>query len=165
MTNEAVLSEIQSKFGDKIITHSEEYGMLIIEIVADANVEIMKYCKENASCKMTFLTTLCGIHYPEKLGNELCVMYQLHNMEHNYRLRLKAYIPISNPKIKSVSGLFTSANWQERQEFDFYGIEFEGHPDLRRILNMDEMDYFPMRKEYKLEDGTREDKEDKFFGR
>jgi NADH-quinone oxidoreductase subunit C len=86
-------------------------------------------------------------------------------MEANYRLRLKAYIPISNPKIKSVSGLFASANWQERQEYDFYGIEFEGHPDLRRILNMDDMDYFPMRKEYKLEDGTRDDKEDKFFGR
>jgi len=165
MTNEAVLSEMQTKFGDKVIAHSEEYGMLILEIASDANVEIMQYIKENASWKMTFLTTLCGIHYPEKSGNELCVMYQLHSMEHNYRLRLKAYIPIANPKIKSVSGIFASANWQERQEYDFFGIEFEGHPDLRRILNMDEMDYFPMRKEYKLEDGTREDKEDKFFGR
>jgi NADH-quinone oxidoreductase subunit C len=165
MTNEAVLSEIQSKFGAKIIAHSEEYGMLILEILSDANVEIMQYIKENASCKMTFLTTLCGIHYPEKSGKELCVMYQLHNMEINYRLRLKAYIPISNPKIKSVSGLFASANWQERQEFDFYGIEFEGHPDLRRILNMDEMDYHPMRKEYPLEDATRHDKIDELFGR
>lgn len=165
MTNEAVLSELQSKFGDKIVGHSEEYGMLIIEISAHSNYEILQFIKEEVSCKMTFLTTLCGIHYPEKTGSELCVMYQLHNMETNYRLRLKAYIPISNPKIQSVSGLFASANWQERQEYDFYGIEFEGHPDLRRILNMDDMDYFPMRKEYKLEDGTRDDKEDKFFGR
>ncbi len=165
MTNEAILSELQSKFGDKIINHTEEYGMLILEITSNANLEIMQFIKENESWKMAFLTTLCGIHYPEKTNKELCIMYQLHSMEHNYRLRLKAYIPIANPKIKSVSGLFPSANWQERQEYDFFGIEFENHPDLRRILNMDEMDYFPMRKEYKLEDGTREDKEDKFFGR
>jgi NADH-quinone oxidoreductase subunit C len=61
--------------------------------------------------------------------------------------------------------LFPSANWQERQEYDFFGVQFKGHPDLRRILNMDEMDYFPMRKEYVLEDDTRTDKEDSFFGR
>ena len=64
-----------------------------------------------------------------------------------------------------MTSLFPSANWMERQEYDFFGIEFEGHPDLRRILNVDEMDYFPMRKEFRLEDATRDDKEDKYFGR
>jgi NADH-quinone oxidoreductase subunit C len=68
-------------------------------------------------------------------------------------------------KIKSVVDLFASANWQERQEFDFFGIDFVGHPNLTRILNVEDMDYHPMRKEYRLEDGTRDDKEDKFFGR
>jgi NADH-quinone oxidoreductase subunit C len=53
----------------------------------------------------------------------------------------------------------------ERETFDFYGVLFEGHPNLTRILNEDSMDYFPMRKEFQLEDATREDKDDRFFGR
>jgi NADH-quinone oxidoreductase subunit C len=61
--------------------------------------------------------------------------------------------------------LFDGANWQERETFDFFGVNFEGHPNMTRILNMDEMDYHPMLKQYHLEDGTREDKDDRFFGR
>ena len=74
-------------------------------------------------------------------------------------------MPIVNPSIATVTDLFAAANWQERETFDFYGIIFEGHPNLTRIMNVDEMDYFPLRKEYPLEDGTRTDKEDKYFGR
>ena len=64
-----------------------------------------------------------------------------------------------------MTDLFAGANWMERETYDFFGIEFVGHPDLRRILNEDSMDYFPMRKEYALEDATREDKDDRYFGR
>ena len=59
-------------------------------------------------------------------------------------------MPVSNPSIQSATSIFSSANWQERETFDFYGIIFEGHPNLKRIINVDEMDYFPMRKEYPL---------------
>ncbi|MCX8487229.1 MAG: NADH-quinone oxidoreductase subunit C [Crocinitomicaceae bacterium] len=62
-------------------------------------------------------------------------------------------------------GHFPGANWMERESYDFFGVEFIGHPDMRRILNEDSMDYFPMRKEYALEDDTREDKDDRYFGR
>lgn len=165
MTNETILSELTSKFSDKIIAHREEYGTLIVDIDARSNVEILNFLKTESSETYTFLTTLAGIHYPDQVGKELCVMYQLKNIMTQHCVRLKAFIPIDNPRIQSVVSLFPTANWMERQEFDFYGILFEGHPDLRRILNMDEMDYHPMRKEYKLEDGTRDDKEDKFFGR
>ncbi len=74
-------------------------------------------------------------------------------------------MPIESPQISSITSLYEASNWQERETFDFFGIEFIGHPNLKRILNVDEMDYFPMRKEYPLEDQTRTDKDDKYFGR
>jgi NADH-quinone oxidoreductase subunit C len=86
-------------------------------------------------------------------------------LTNNFSLRLKVFLPAENPSIKSIVDIYNGANWMERETYDFFGINFEGHPDLRRILNMDSMDYFPMRKEHVLEDATREDKDDRFFGR
>ena len=72
---------------------------------------------------------------------------------------------LEQPEIKSIVDIYSGANWMERETFDFYGIQFVGHPNLTRILNEDSMDYYPMRKEFHLEDATREDKDDRFFGR
>ena len=80
-------------------------------------------------------------------------------------LRLKCYLSKENVSIASLVDIFPGANWMERESYDFFGVEFIGHPDLRRILNEDSMDYFPMRKEFELEDATREDKDDRYFGR
>ena len=108
---------------------------------------------------------MAAIHYPENQGHEFAVMYQLHNLPKNFRIRLKIEFSNSDVNVPSITSVFSAANWMERQEFDFFGIIFRGHPNLKRILNMDEMNYHPMRKEYALEDGTREDKDDKMFGR
>ena len=89
----------------------------------------------------------------------------MHNWLDNVRIRIKSYIAAPYPEIDTVSNLFASANWQERETYDFFGIVFKGHPQLKRILNMDEMVSFPMRKEFPLEDGGRTDKDDRFFGR
>jgi NADH-quinone oxidoreductase subunit C len=83
----------------------------------------------------------------------------------NFRIRVKAFIPLSNPAIATITDIFVGANWMERETFDFYGIIFTGHPNLKRILNEEDMDYHPMRKEYQLEDDTRQDKDNRFFGR
>jgi NADH-quinone oxidoreductase subunit C len=105
------------------------------------------------------------VHYPEQKGRELAVVYHLHNLEDNVRLRFKIFTEINQPDIYTATGLFSAANWLERESYDFYGVNFVGHPNLKRILNVDEMDYFPMRKEYPLEDSTRIDKDDEMFGR
>jgi NADH-quinone oxidoreductase subunit C len=89
----------------------------------------------------------------------------LHSFINNVRLRLKVFIPASDPQIPSATAVFDTANWMERETFDFYGILFQGHPNLKRILNVDDMDYHPLLKQYRLEDGTRTDKVDSFFGR
>ena len=69
------------------------------------------------------------------------------------------------PEIASATSLYAGANWMERETYDFYGVRFQGHPNLKRILNVDHMEIFPMLKQYPLEDSSREDKDDRFFGR
>lgn len=165
MTNEFVLEKLQNAFSSSIVEHTVEYDMLCVEIEKTALLDIVKYLQTDAELGINFLTTLCTIHYPEKAGKEFMMMYQFQSMEKNYRIRLKAALSKDNISIASLTPLYNGANWQERQEFDFFGVHFEGHPNLKRILNMDEMDYFPMRKEYRLEDATRTDKDDSFFGR
>ncbi|MFY7861530.1 MAG: NADH-quinone oxidoreductase subunit C [Chitinophagales bacterium] len=136
-----------------------------MEISPDHLHSVLAYLQKESSLKMEFLTTMCGLHYPNQKGKELGMMYQVKNLITGYSLRFKTFAAVEEPNIPTITDLYPTANWMERQEYDFFGINFVGHPDLRRILNMDEMDYFPMRKEYKLEDETRDDKEDKFFGR
>lgn len=155
--------KLKAKFGEGIISAEQHYDFPVFVIRKDAIYEVLQYLKDEEG--FSFLTTMCGLHYPEEKGHELGVMYQLHNLPKNYRIRLKTFFSVHEPHIPTVTTLFPTANWMERQEFDFFGIIFKGHPNLKRILNMDEMTYHPMRKEYPMEDGTREDKDDKMFGR
>jgi NADH-quinone oxidoreductase subunit C len=93
------------------------------------------------------------------------VVYHLHNFSENIRLRYSISTSVNETAVFTASKLFESANWMERETYDFFGINFVGHPNLKRILNVEEMDYFPLRKEYPLEDQTRIDKDDEMFGR
>jgi NADH-quinone oxidoreductase subunit C len=81
------------------------------------------------------------------------------------RIRFKIYVPVSKPDVFTATQLYATANWMERETYDFFGVNFVGHPNLKRVLNVDEMDYFPLRKEFPLEDQTRIDKDDEMFGR
>ena len=157
--------KLKSKFGDAVISAEQQYDFPVFTIKKEAIFDVLKFLKEDEESAYTFLTTLCGLHYPDNKGQELGVMYQLHNLPKNNRIRLKTFFSVSDPQIPTITPLFATANWMERQEFDFFGIIFKGHPNLKRILNMDEMTYHPLRKEYPLEDGTREDKNDEMFGR
>lgn len=157
--------KISEKFGDGIISADQIYDFPVFIVNHEHIFDIIKFLKEDSSMNFGFLTTLCGLHYPDQKGHEMGVMYQLHNLEKNIRVRVKTFFSEQHPEIKSLTPIFSCANWMEREAYDFYGIRFSGHPDLRRILNMEEMVAFPMRKEFPLEDQTREDKDDRMFGR
>ncbi len=165
LTNERVLERLTEQFGTAVLSSETPYNLLTVEVPADNIHEIIKWLKEDAELKMSFLTLIGAVHYPEQTGRELAVNYHLHSLVHNVRLRLRAFIPIENPNIQSITDIYVGADWQERETYDFFGVNFIGHPNLTRILNEDDMDYFPMRKEYHLEDATREDKDDRYFGR
>ncbi len=165
LTNELVAEKLKAQFGDAIRTVETPYDLLTIEVDPQQVYPIIDWLKKDEEMAINFLTNLGGVHYPSDAGREFAVVYHLHSMLNQFRLRLKAFIPLETPVIDSIVDIYVGANWMERETFDFYGIEFKGHPNLTRILNEDSMTYFPMRKEYHLEDATREDKDDRFFGR
>ncbi len=111
-----------------------------------------------------FLTSCHGMNVPGS-DNPFGMVYHLHDLPRNLRIRVKAWCPDDPPVFPTVTNLFPSANWMEREAYDFFGFRFDGHPDLRRILNMDDMVGWPLRKEYPLEDPARFDKDDNMFGR
>lgn len=164
MTNEFVLEAINREFPNAVISSSEPYGLLTLEVKKEELKKIIHHLKES-SLKFIFLTDICGIHFPEDKEKELGVIYHLHNLEDNIRLRIKSFFSKENAEVDSITDLFSGANWMERETFDFFGIKFKGHPDLRIIVNSEDLGYHPMLKEYSLEDGTRTDKNDEMFGR
>lgn len=164
MTNEFVLEAINREFPTSVISNSEPYGMLTLEIKKSDIKKIIHYLRDS-TLEINYLTDLTGIHYPEDPEKELGVIYHLYNLKENFRIRLKAFTTKQDSVFETLTDLYAGANWMERETFDFFGIKFLGHPDLRAILNMEDLGYHPMLKEYRLEDGTRTDKDDKMFGR
>ena len=165
MTNEIIKTKLTEKFGEQVSNFEEPYGMLSFEAPKDLNLKVMQFLFDDKELRFQFLTDLCAVHYPDQKGRELAVVYHLHNLVDNIRIRFKVFTDIQIPDIFTATQLYSSANWMERETYDFYGVNFVGHPNLIRILNVEEMDYFPMRKEFPLEDQTRIDKDDAMFGR
>jgi NADH-quinone oxidoreductase subunit C len=165
VTNETIQQQLQQKFGDQVTNFQQPYGMLTFEAPKEMNLKILQFLYDEPQLKFQFLTDICAVHYPDNEGNELAVVYHLHNLVDNVRIRFKVFTAAERPDVFSATALYAGANWMERETYDFFGINFVGHPNLKRILNVDEMDYFPLRKEYPLEDQTRIDKDDAMFGR
>ncbi|HLO70409.1 MAG TPA: NADH-quinone oxidoreductase subunit C [Flavipsychrobacter sp.] len=163
LTNEILKQKLSDKFGEQLTEWDEQYGLLTVRMPADANLKVIQHLYDAEGFQ--FLTDLTAVHYPERTSEELCVVYHLHNLVENIRLRLKVYVPVEKPDVYTATKIFSGANWMERETYDNLGINFVGHPNLTRILNVDEMDYFPLRKEYQMEDPTRLDKDDEMFGR
>ncbi len=165
LTNDLIKEKLTAQFGDQATGFEEPYGMLTFEVPKDLNLKVLNFLYDDPELEFQFLTDLTAVHYPAYKGRELAVVYHLHNLVENVRIRFKVFTDIQKPDVYTATGLFSSANWQEREAYDFYGVNFVGHPNLKRIQNVDEMDYFPQRKEYPLEDQTRIDKDDEMFGR
>jgi NADH-quinone oxidoreductase subunit C len=156
---------VEAQFGQSVRNFHMDFDVNTFEVDADKNTALLLFLKNDEALQFHFLTDLCGIHYPDNDDDhQFAVVYHLHNWLTNTRIKIKAYLN-GTPEIKTASNIFLCANWMERETFDFYGIHFSGHPQLKRILNMDEMLSYPMRKEFPMEDSGRTDKDDRFFGR
>lgn len=165
LTNDIIKQKLTEKFGERVGAFEEPYGLLTFEAEKDINLKVLAFLREEETLGLSFLTDLCGAHYPKRTGKELAVVYHLHNMLENVRVRMKVFTNIEKPEVFTATALYSAANWMERETFDFFGINFLGHPNMKRILNVEEMDYSPLRKEFPLEDQSRGDKDDEMFGR
>jgi len=160
-----IQEKLTQKFGDKVLDFAMSKDIFSFEVTPSELHEVIRTLKDDEELNFHFLTDICGIHYPDNDDeHQYAVVYHLHNWVENTRIRVKTYLTIT-PEVTSIIDLFLCANWMERETWDFYGIIFNGHPQLKRILNMDEMISFPMRKEFPMEDSGRTDKDDRFFGR
>ena len=165
LSNEIIRQKLTDKFGDALTGWEEPYKLLTFTAPKDLNLKVLQFLYDSDDLRFRFLTDLCAVHYPERVGEELSVVYHLHNLVDNIRIRFKVFTDIKKPDVFSATALYSAANWMERETYDFYGVNFIGHPNLKRILNVDDMEYFPLRKEFPLEDQKRTDKDDEMFGR
>jgi NADH-quinone oxidoreductase subunit C len=166
LSNELILARLEQKMPSVArVVDTALDGILNLHTSREQLIAVLQFLRDDEQLQCNFLTSLNAIHYPDNAGQELGMVYHLHSWTNNMRVRVKVFFPKDDPHVPTATTLWPTANWMERQEYDFFGVVFTGHPDLRRILNVDDLDVFPLRKEYRLEDGTRTDKDDRFFGR
>lgn len=166
LENTYIQNKLTEVFGTEVSNFRMEYDIFTFDAKAGIIKDIINMLHKNEELNFNFLTDLCGIHYPtNEKGSQIAVVYLLHNWIENVRIRIKVYLDGSKPEIDTITDIFNAANWMERETYDFFGIKFIGHPNLKRILNVDSMTSHPMLKDYPLEDAGRTDKDDRFFGR
>lgn len=165
LDQQTIQDKLVTKFGENVVQF-HVFDMLNIEVPSEICKDVITFLKEDEVLQFDFLTDLCGVHYPSNpKEKEFEVVYLLHNWFDNVRVRVRTYLSLKKLEIPTIVDVFAAANWLERETYDFYGIIFLGHPNLKRILNDEHMTSFPMRKEYPVEDAERTDKDDRFFGR
>ena len=122
-------------------------GELTITIHRDRIVDMLRFLRDDPTCRFTTLIDICGVDWPGD-AERFEVVYHLLAPETLARVRVKARVPADAPEASSVCAIWPAANWMEREVFDLYGIRFAGHPDLRRLLLYDEFEGHPLRKDY-----------------
>ncbi|GAB4028533.1 MAG: hypothetical protein Fur0012_01000 [Elusimicrobiota bacterium] len=143
---------IKEKFNSVIVSAGSCAGQDFITIKKEALIEVSLYLKNNMNFE--FLSDLTCVDYKGYPGWEHAhrfeMVYQFYSYERKERMRIKVPVEETSPWVESLTGLWQAANWYEREVYDMYGINFSGHPDLRRILMYDEFIGHPLRKDYPL---------------
>jgi len=156
LTRESIEGPLRAQFGDAIKGVEEYLGEWTVEMAPEAVREICQFLRDDADLAFEQVVDVCGVDYLEYKDYpadqpRFAAVYHLLSLRHNQRLRLRARVPEDRPVVPSVVDIWDSANWFEREAFDMFGIIFEGHPDLRRILTDYGFAGHPFRKDFPLE--------------
>lgn len=134
--------------GDTVLDRKEEFGELTLTVKRDAIVKVLSYLRDDVSCHFRQLVDLCGADYPER-AERFDVVYHLLSLTNNLRIRIKVSTDEATP-VDTVTTVFSTAGWFEREAWDMYGIYFNDNPDLRRILTDYGFEGHPLRKDFPL---------------
>lgn len=146
MTAEEIYNKLQEKIGEHVL--ESDAGALDpwIKIKPESTFDVCQYLREDPALDFASLMCLSGLDYGGE--SDLGVVYNLFSIQHNHKITIRVDLPRATPKVPSVETIWRTADWHEREAYDLYGIEFEGHRDLRRILCPDDWEGYPMRKDY-----------------
>jgi NADH-quinone oxidoreductase subunit C len=145
---------LRRDFASDILESAGSCGEVWAVIKPSAAVKALTMLRDDPALHYDFLSDLTAVHWPERKGSEFEVVYQLYSISHHTRFRVK--VPLADGEsVPTASGIWMTANWLEREVYDMFGIRFEGHPDLRRILNPDGFEGYPLRKEFPLQGRVR----------
>jgi NADH-quinone oxidoreductase subunit C len=144
------VKKLKAKFPGAVLEALEFIGQVSIRIEPEAIVEVCSFLRDDAESQFNYLSDLTCVHYPLGPGRPLEIVYNLYSIPRNERLRLKVSIA-EGASVDSVTGVWPTANWMEREVYDLFGVSFNNHPDLRRILLPADWEGHPLRKDYPLE--------------
>ncbi len=157
--NQAVLAHARETFGDAVTAAHEHVGELTLEVRRADLLHVCRTLRDDPDFAYEQLIDVCGVDYLEygresgkdtRSGPRYAAVYHLLSLQHNHRLRLRTFLEDDMPLVASAVNIWNAANWFEREAFDLFGIVFEGHPDLRRILTDYGFVGHPFRKDFPL---------------
>lgn len=150
--SKAALDTFVSQFESEIVRTHADHGDETAIVKRDRLVEMVTFLRDDPAMAFELLSDLTGVDYLGVKEPRFETVYHFYSLSKNHRLRLKVELDEGDPRVPSLTGLYKSALWMEREAWDLYGIVFEGHPDLRRILMYDQFEGHPLRKDYDMED-------------
>jgi len=150
----AILDELRRRFGGAVVETDDHRGDLTAVVTRDALPGVLAHCRDEAALAFDVLMDLTAVDYQKFPGREdgprFEVVYHLYSIAKNHRLRLKVRVDEDDARVPTAIDLWPIANWLEREVWDMFGVRFEGHPDLRRLLLYEEFVGHPLRKDYPI---------------
>jgi len=148
ITTKALATIIEEQLGPDLIQQDHSFGELTLTVYAGSILRVLTILRDNRKCQFAQLVDICAIDYPQR-PQRFEVVYHLLSMTHNQRVRIKVMVDGTTP-LPSVTGIYSCANWYEREAWDMMGIPFTDHPDLRRLLTDYNFEGHPLRKDFPL---------------
>ena len=149
MENVTLLELISGKFPDAVVETGEGLDQPWVILKKESVAAVCRFLKDNADTKMDYLIDITAVDFLPK-APRFEVVYHMRSIKHGHKLRLKARVEEDDPTVPTVSSIWLTADWHERETFDLMGVKFEGHPNLTRILMTDDWEGHPLRKDYPI---------------
>jgi NADH-quinone oxidoreductase subunit C len=145
-----IAEEVKEKFPEQVVDVAEFRDQVSVIVKKGQSAAILRYLHDDPLLSLDHLQDLTAVDYLNKKDVRFEVVYTLYSMKYRHAIRIRAQVPENDPKISSVVPIWEGADWHERECFDMFGIDFVGHPDLRRILMPEDWEGHPLRKDYPL---------------